>query len=477
MTDEVDLLEVTRGTVVAPAGCGKTHSIGQTLAQHFAPKPVLVLTHTNAGVAALRGRLDRAEVPRQAYRLSTIDGWAMRLISLFPIRSAHQPEVLDISNPSSDYPRIREAASSLLVSGNISDVIQASYAHLIVDEYQDCSVRQHAVVCALADLLPCCLLGDPMQAIFGFGNDPLAHWTNDVCNSFKIEQELDKPWRWVNANSQTLGEWLLDVRAKLLVGEQIDLRDADAAVTWIELDGTEDHQRRLQAARVRPQRDSGRVLIIGDSRSADSRYQVASRTPGAVTVEAVDLRDLITFSRVFDPSQPDSLSRLVHFAQSVMVKVGASDLLRRVESLRRGTARKQASYAERVAVEFASHPSHQGAASLLSAISAQGGVRSHRPAVLKACLRALNLCSATEGLSFHDAAKQVREENRLVGRPIPKRAVGSTLLLKGLEAECSVILHADNLDARNLYVAMTRGSQSLTICSRTPVLNPAPPVF
>jgi hypothetical protein len=34
--------------------------------------------------------------------------------------------------------------------------------------------------------------------------------------------------------------------------------------------------------------------------------------------------------------------------------------------------------------------------------------------------------------------------------------VGSTLLLKGLEAEISVILNAGGLDARNLYVAMTR---------------------
>ena len=59
-----------------------------------------------------------------------------------------------------------------------------------------------------------------------------------------------------------------------------------------------------------------------------------------------------------------------------------------------------------------------------------------------------------------------------VGRPMPRRAVGSTLLLKGLEAEVAVVLNAGGLDARNLYVAITRGSKALTICSQTRVLAP-----
>jgi DNA helicase-2/ATP-dependent DNA helicase PcrA len=65
----------------------------------------------------------------------------------------------------------------------------------------------------------------------------------------------------------------------------------------------------------------------------------------------------------------------------------------------------------------------------------------------------------------------MREQNRLIGRPLPKRAVGSTLLLKGLEAEVAVVLDAGTLDARNLYVAITRGSKKLIVCSESPVLN------
>ena len=66
----------------------------------------------------------------------------------------------------------------------------------------------------------------------------------------------------------------------------------------------------------------------------------------------------------------------------------------------------------------------------------------------------------------------MREQNRLIGRPLPKRAVGSTLLLKGLEGDVAVVLNAAALNSRNLYVAITRGSKGLIICSSKPVLNP-----
>src|SRR5688500_15208775 len=103
---EIDLLAIDRGAVTAPAGCGKTELIAEALRRHSRAKPILVLTHTNAGVVALRGRLDRAGVPSKAYRLCTIDGWALRLISTFPQRSGHDPGVLELAQPRTDYPKI-----------------------------------------------------------------------------------------------------------------------------------------------------------------------------------------------------------------------------------------------------------------------------------------------------------------------------------------------------------------------------------
>ncbi|HAE42677.1 MAG TPA: DNA helicase UvrD [Clostridiales bacterium] len=473
LENNIDPLAINRGTIIAPAGCGKTYQIADALTRHSGRKPILVLTHTNAGVVALRGRFDRAGVTKEAYRLSTIDGWTMRLISTFPTRSAHAPNLLQLSNPKWDYPNIRNAAINLLKSGHVSDILAASYARLIVDEYQDCSIRQHTIVALLAQTLPTCVLGDPMQAIFGFGVDKLAKWNEDVCSYFPPVGELNKPWRWINANAAPLGEWLLAIRDKLIRCEAIDIREAPAAVRWIELDGIDDHQKCLIAARVRSPDGIGHVLIIGDSICPASQQLFASQTPGAVTVEAVDLRELVTFAKTFDPAQTNAINCLVNFAQTVMTNVGASELMQRIQSITRGTARKPPTNVEKIALIFVQEQSYQAAANLLVEISRESNVRVFRPTVLKACTEAMRLChKTTSGLSFCDAVIQIREKYRLIGRPLPRRAVGSTLLLKGLEAEVVVVLNASALDARNLYVAMTRGSRALTICSQSPILNP-----
>ena len=469
--NDIDLLAIDRGTVTSPAGCGKTHLIAEVLTRHMDSKPILVLTHTNAGVVALRGRFDRAGVPSKAYRLSTIDGWAMRLIATFPARSSHNPEILELSNPGSDYPNIRAAAAKLLAAGHISEILAASYARLVVDEYQDCSIRQHAIVASASKTLPTCVLGDPMQAIFGFGVDTLAKWDAHVCKDFPLVGELDTPWRWINANAEEFGHWLLEVREMLFRSEPIDLRSAPAAVSWIELDGAQDHQRQLVAARVRPPGGEGYVLIIGDSTNPDSQRKFASQIPGAVAVEAVDLRDLVSFARDFDIDSQDALEHLSEFAQSMMTNVGAANLVRRVRSLVRGTARNPPTNVERAAIMFVQAPSHRAVVDLLVEIGREGGVRAYRPAVLRVCIKALNLCHGTDGPTFYEAAIRMREQHRLVGRPLPRRAVGSTLLLKGLEAEVAVVLNANELDARNLYVAITRGSKGLTVCSKSPILN------
>jgi hypothetical protein len=468
---EIDLLAITRGTVTAPAGCGKTHLIAEALKRHGAAKPILILTHTNAGVAALRSRLDKAVVPPRAYRLATIDGWAMRLIGMFPARSGIDPAILKLANPGQDYPAIRDAAWQLLKGGHVLDILAASFSRLIVDEYQDCSIPQHAIVYFAAPAFPVCVLGDPMQAIFGWRGNELADWGKHVCTHFPLAGELTTPWRWKNACTEKFGRWLLDVRRALEGGLAIDLSAAPPEVSWIHLDGTEDRVRQIRAASIRAVESDGSVLVIGDGQRPASQQEFASQIPGAVTVEAVDLRDMVGFARDLDFSRPDALARVISFAGAVMTNVGAPDLMRHVEALERGTARRETTDSEQAALRFKVSPSPSAAVALLSELSRQGGSRTHRPAVLRAGITALQSCDGAEGNSFYDAAVRAREQNRLLGRPLPKRAVGSTLLLKGLEADTSVILNASDLDARNLYVAVTRGSKRLVVCSDKPVLT------
>lgn len=469
---DIDLRAIVRGTVTAPAGCGKTQLIAHTLAAHRESKPILVLTHTNAGVAALRSRLDRAGVPTNAYRLSTIDGWAIRLISTFPGRSAHDPEILRLASPTRDYPAIRDVAWKLLQAGHVSDVLKTSYAHLIVDEYQDCSVSQHHIVYFLSLILPTCVLGDPMQAIFGFRGNALADWNQQVCAHFPVVAELATPWRWRNAGAEALGQWLLEARRLLAAGQSVDLRSGPSEhVTWMQAIAPNDHQQRLVAARTAPPTADGRVLIIADSRNRAAQQNFASQTPGASTVEAVDLHDLIAFGNSFDVGSPNALRQLLALAQSVMTNVGVSELTRRLDSLARGTARNPPTDAESRVLAFEHAPSLAAAAALLSELHTLPNVRVHRPAIFYGVLKALRESSAGI-ISLAEAARRVREETRLLGRPLPKRAVGSTLLLKGLEAEVAVLLNTEGMSAQHLYVAMTRGSMKLIVCSASPIVGP-----
>ncbi|WP_158900059.1 UvrD-helicase domain-containing protein [Burkholderia sp. L27(2015)] len=472
MPPEIDLLAVNRGSVTAPAGCGKTQLIADTLSLHGGPKPVLVLTHTNAGVSALRARLQRARVPNSAYRLSTIDGFAIRLISKFPRRSGHDPRILDLDNPAQDYPAIRNAAWQLLQAGHVNDALRATYSRLFVDEYQDCNLSQHVIVDWAAVVLPTCVLGDPMQAIFGFAGNRLVDWQANVQTQFPAIGQLQTPWRWRRAGTENLGNWLLAARGHLQAGQSIDLRGAPVEVQWVQLNPATAIQQRLGAARANAPDRHGNVLIIGDARNAQGRFQVASQTPGATAVERVDLDDLTNFGRRFDVAAGNALEQLVNFAASVMTGVGATNLLRRVQTIRQGRARNAPTPAEEAAVAFTDVPSLSAALHVLNSLEEQDGIRVYRPELLRCCVSAVRT-AAGGACTLHAAAIQTRERNRHMSRPLARRSVGSTLLLKGLEADVAVILHPELMTAPNLYVALTRGAQRVVVCSVTPVLTPA----
>lgn len=471
MLPEIDLLAIELGSITAPAGCGKTQLIADTLIAHTQDKPILILTHTNAGVAALRTRLKQAGVPNTAYRASTIDGFSMRLITKFPARSRHNPQILELNQPNTDYPAIRDAARLLLQAGHLAQSLRATYSRLFVDEYQDCSLVQHEIVSSLAQRLPTCVLGDPMQAIFGFRGNQLVGWGTEVQTQFPAVGELRTPWRWRLAGAENLGQWLLAIRQQLEAGYPVDLRTAPAEVVWIQLNAGTEVQQRLVAARTEAPNHQGTVLIIGDSINVQSRHQLTSQTPGAMAVEAVDLRDLVNFAKQFNLRGANPLAQLTEFASSMMTGVDAAHLQTRVDSLRAGRAKTSPTQIEGEVIEFVTEPTLERALQVLNALSDKPGSRVYRPELFYCCRSALQ-AAAGGATDFLNSVIQARERNRHLGRPIARRSVGSTLLLKGLEADVSVILHPESMTAQNLYVALTRGARQVVVCSSTPILTP-----
>lgn len=467
---EIDIFSQRAVSVMAPAGCGKTELITSALKHCVAAKPALVLTHTNAGRSALEQRLKRAGVPSTAARVATLDSWAIRVVQSFPNRSGLTDGTLRVQGTSADYSGIRAAALQILQAGHISKIIQATYSRVIVDEYQDCGIPQHSMVIALANLLPTAVLGDSLQAIFNFAG-PVVDWNTHVTPNFIALPSLQTPWRWNRGGAHELGEWLLYVvRPALIAGHSIDLTTAPKQVEWVELKGGphELPEQRLVVAKKRYTNAS--VLLIADSANKQSQWDAAARGR-AHMVEALDMKDFIEFSARFDAFGEDALEQAIAFAGTLMSGLSPQDLVKRTRSLASGRAKTRATHIEELALQYCRKPSFGAASELLEKFCKSSEIYTYRPDVARICIKALRAASA--GLTFQAAAIRERERFRHMGRTTPNRAVGSTLLLKGLESDIAVVLEPERMNARHLYVAMTRGSKKLVICSKQPVLIPS----
>jgi hypothetical protein len=116
---------VTRGCVVAAAGCGKTEQIARSV-QHTDGRRLL-LTHTHAGVDVLRARLKRHQVSSEKFHIDTIAGWCLRYSASFPKRSG-----LTCHNPKDNYEwnAVYEAAERLIKCGAVKGVLTSTYSGL-----------------------------------------------------------------------------------------------------------------------------------------------------------------------------------------------------------------------------------------------------------------------------------------------------------------------------------------------------------
>ena len=149
---------------------------------------------------------------------------SLRFAAAFPQRSG-----LTVREPrGQDWSAVYRAAARLIQGGFATSVLTSSYQRVLVDEYQDCTVEQHALIVALSKHLPTCVFGDPLQAIFGFRHDVLADWKT-VSADFPLIGKLDEPWRWKRVKNDKLGSWLIGIRDQLEVSSRVSLAGAPAA--------------------------------------------------------------------------------------------------------------------------------------------------------------------------------------------------------------------------------------------------------
>lgn len=467
MTDAQLLGKADRHCVIAPAGFGKTYLIAETVASHCGGRQLL-LTHTHAGVRAMRTRLAAMGCPPSRYRVETISGWALRYAASFPELSG----VSQLQPTGGQWKEIYQGASALFDSKAIRRVLQISYAGMFVDEYQDCTKSQHQLVTRLADLIPCRLLGDPLQGIFDFEHDRL-DWTTDIYGQFEKLPPLRTAHRWSGRN-EALGAWLSDVRCRLETGSEIDLTLMPRGAEWRACD----HPTQLQVCYS--SLVSGHTVAAIHEGTLESPCHKLARGLGGhfQCMEAVDCKALYEWAgRIEREIGGMRASLLIDFASECLTKVGTE--LRTIKKhLLHDPARRGSRIRKHVELLHLLE-AVEASASLAPAAMALEGIRQLNGAVMfrrelwESFRRSLREFLGGDYPSLADAAWVVRDRVRRNGRPAEPRTVSRTLLVKGLEYDHAIVLDADKLDTKQLYVALSRGSRRLTVLSREPVLRPS----
>lgn len=458
MVEPNDLLAIRRGAIVAPAGHGKTELIARTAALG---QRTLILTHTHAGVHALRARLKKLGVAHRACVVDTIATWASRYAGAFP-KKGQPPK--GIPN-NAEWSQVYRGGKVVLSVSGVRKVVDASYDRILIDEYQDCDALQHALATTMADILPTIVFGDPMQGIFEFTGSSV-RWSSDVFPVFPFVASLEEPMRWRDCNVQ-LGAWIAQIRGQLERGEQIDLAQGPATLVQCNdayemgalFDGFEERQ--------------GSVAAIHCRRGACD--QLAKASKGAYqAIEEIGAKRLQQFASEWDDAASPS-------AKVAALKSLVSDTTT-VKKLEDGgadgeedTATGERARTALVALGASGNPSD--AIKYIEEVRRHSRARTFRGELLKDATRALREIDAGRFDYLRDSSTAVRQRVSTAGREAQKRMVSTPLLLKGLEFDHVIIPDAAHFmkestaAAKLFYVAISRARTSLTISSSSRYLK------
>lgn len=459
-----------------PAGTGKTHLL-VTIAGKLAERgvSVLVLTHTNAGVSAIRSRCLRLGINPAQLSISTISSWAERAALAYCETSGH--------NPASDrwqqgyYHQCVSETLALLGHDWFANIAGASYQALLVDEYQDCSLVQHLLVKRLSGLVPCTIcFGDPMQRIFDFAGEEFPDWDADVREFFPVFDGVQPyPYRWVD-HSIELGEWLTYGLREQLSRPTGRLTIPSDVMGLQYVDGLSKNPRELSSAAYALSSFAGDSLVIcpsmppaqslNDAKKLARHYRYVEEIEGKFIKKRID-----AFVRA---KQDGNLTKwLVAF-----IKLCSTDAAKALDAtycsaLARGdsvdnylTAKNRQEYA-RLLSEIGAFNQQPSALALVGVDRALklSKARLYRREAWDNVIRTILEVEQT-GEDYVTVLEALRSKTKYTNDRFRGNVVSRTLLVKGLEFSNVLVTHASKEGAyskQNLYVALTRATDILWI--------------
>jgi hypothetical protein len=472
--DAAGFMDALPASVVLPAGAGKTHLLAAG-AKHVVDGggKVLVITHTNAGVHAVVARLKRFGVTTGVH-VTTITSLAFRLARAYPVLGELIVPRVMVPEDSQAYV---QAATRALAGVHIRAVLRASYTHVIVDEYQDCNTEHHAMVLKIKEAVARVgVLGDPLQAIFGFSED-LPDW-DEVLREFPEHLDIAaEPRRWAGQN-EDLGAWLFSIRPHLTVGRVLKLDNPryPPGVRFTDISGK--HQGVANAARSALSLPADETVLVISARHPASGRSIAGQLDGLYTVMEEVAGSFIGswLTKLLNAEPEGYASWLFDFTKNCHAKCGILDpdplgkRYRRGETgghlLETSAKREPVRSAIEALDRVVANPTLAELAAAMDVIPSSPGIRLHSHEAwydAKAAIRGAASQGGDESLLHAELAK-ARGSLRHAGRRERRRIISRTLLVKGLEYDHVIIADAGNhTEVNDLYVALTRARKSIHI--------------
>jgi DNA helicase-2/ATP-dependent DNA helicase PcrA len=213
-----------------------------------------------------------------------------------------------------------------------------------------------------------------------------------------------------------------------------------------------------------------RLVVIGDPANINVRAALAQKLAavGFSNIEPLGCKHLYAFAKKIEAARGFTrLERALDFICACMIGAEKTAFLNAVRSHQDGKKLGAAKFGDlvKIGIAVAEGTADEAVLELMQGFHGREATRLFRGEMFFAMRSALQVKAIRQYDTLTDAIWDVQNRIRHTGRSIGKRSIGSTLLVKGLEFDHAVIIHADNMSRKDWYVALTRATTSVTILS------------
>lgn len=460
--------------LVAPAGYGKTHTIAKSInaLKSKSIEHVLVLTHTNAGITSIKEKMQKESVCARNVCIYTIAGFLQKIV-----QSLSDELIEQKGNNKDFYQKLYSVAYSLVQNNTIlRNVIESSFDHIFIDEYQDCDKAQFNIIHEICGWnVKVHLLLDPLQTIFNFATDHpdyLYKYKATLKNRPETVFSLDIPYRWRNVHStleSAIPQWRTTIENAIdSATYNIDLKNLPG-ITYHSVSS----QEAIRILNSELYKNNNVLVLHSNSGFGNvvSRGYIAQSTGYRLRlVESIDNKDFYELAKSVDQSLSNG-THVFSIATSIFTKCSSSK--KAIESWIKDDRTVKKNKAEDMNItsslnEAITSSSASFAIVAVSRILANTcKIKVQRIELFNEILSAIE-SSSISGNSVEHEIEIKRNIARVQGRKLYGKVIGTTLLTKGLEADSVIILKPSDLTKdrkglMHLYVALTRAIHCVTL--------------